>query len=158
MSIKNINTLFIILNLFFLLSITTFCKQSDNNKSVSTEKEVKKATTTPVEKTTTDEVEAAPKTNPAPKKKLIKTKTGKEVLKAEKGITIVNPDGWTTNQMDFQIGYCEQMMGNLEDIDGTTFCECFLDKIQYYYKPIYVRDAYDDQQKWNQQCYEEALK
>ena len=75
---------------------------------------------------------------------------------AEKGITVVNPQGWETSQMDFHIGYCQQMMSSLEDIDGLKFCECFLNKIQYYYKPIYFKEAYEDQQKWNSECYEAA--
>ncbi|MGB0839102.1 MAG: hypothetical protein ACPGXL_03120 [Chitinophagales bacterium] len=86
----------------------------------------------------------------------VTTKTGRKVLRAGSGITVVNPDGWTTQQMDFQLGYCQDMMGNLQEIDPLKFCECFLDRIQYYYEPIYAREAYKDQQTWNQECVNEA--
>ena len=78
-------------------------------------------------------------------------KTG--FLKAEKGITVVLPDGWKESEMDFQQGYCESMMESLENFNGTKFCECFLGRIQYYYKPIHAREAYEDQKKWNEECY-----
>ncbi len=73
--------------------------------------------------------------------------------KAEKGITVVLPDGWKESEMDFQQGYCESMMASLENFNGTKFCECFLGRIQYYYKPIHAREAYEDQKKWNEECY-----
>ncbi|MGB1204872.1 MAG: hypothetical protein ACPG5B_04450 [Chitinophagales bacterium] len=78
-------------------------------------------------------------------------KTG--VSKAEKGITVVLPDGWKESEMDFQQSYCESMMANLENFNGTKFCQCFLGRIQYYYKPIHAREAYEDQKKWNEECY-----
>lgn len=84
------------------------------------------------------------------------TKTGKKVERAELGITIVAPDGWTKDQMDFQQRYCESSFEQLESIDGPIFCACFLEKIQYYYEPIFVKEAYSDQKKWNQVCYEAA--
>lgn len=58
--------------------------------------------------------------------------------------------------MDFQISYCGQMMQNQKDINGDVFCKCFLDKIQYFYEPIYASEAYTDQVKWNSQCIELA--
>jgi len=76
--------------------------------------------------------------------------------KSEKGITVVSKDGWTKDQMDFQQRYCESMFEKLEDYDAIKFCQCFLDKIQYYYEPIYVRESYEDQKKWNSFCLQEA--
>ncbi len=79
------------------------------------------------------------------------------VPKSEKGITIVSKDGWTKDQMDFQQRYCESMFENLgKEYDAIKFCMCFLDKVQYYYDPIYVREAYEDQKKWNSYCLNEA--
>ncbi len=88
----------------------------------------------------------------------VTTSTGRKVPKSEKGITVANPDGWEDKQMEFQQRYCESMMENIEGLEGWKFCECFLDKIQYYYKPIHFKEAYDDQQKWNSECYQEAQK
>lgn len=85
-----------------------------------------------------------------------KTNSGVEVPKSDNGITIVNHDGWTESQMDFQQGYCEQMMAKMDRIDGPEFCRCFLAKVQYYYEPIYIRDAYDDQQTFNKYCFRHA--
>jgi len=80
------------------------------------------------------------------------------IPKSEKGITIVAKDGWTKDQMDFQQRYCESMFENLgSEYDAIKFCMCFLDKIQYYYDPIYVREAYEDQKKWNSFCLNEAV-
>jgi len=76
--------------------------------------------------------------------------------KSEKGITVVSKDGWTKDQMDFQQRYCESMFEKLENYDAEKFCICFLDKIQYYYDPIYVRESYEDQKKWNSYCLQEA--
>jgi len=76
--------------------------------------------------------------------------------KSEKGITIVSKDGWTKDQMDFQQRYCESMFEKLENYDPVKFCECFLAKIQYYYEPIYVRESYEDQKKWNTYCLQES--
>ncbi len=101
--------------------------------------------------------EAAAQATAAPSK-YITTKTGKKILRSEKGITVVRPDGWTSQEMDFQIGYCAQMMASVTDIDGLKYCECFLERIQYYYEPIHAREAYDDQSKWNQECYQESMK
>lgn len=76
---------------------------------------------------------------------------------AEKGITVVTPEGWDAKTMDFHVGYCAQMLANLsETYDPSLFCPCFLNKIQYYYEPIYFKEAYVDQQLWNQECLEEA--
>lgn len=75
---------------------------------------------------------------------------------AELGITVVNKDGWTTQQMDFHMDYCGQMMGSLKELDAQIFCECFLTKIQYYYEPRFFKEAYEDQQAWNRLCYETA--
>lgn len=77
--------------------------------------------------------------------------------KSEKGITVVSKDGWTKDQMDFQQRYCESMFEKLENYDPVRFCECFLNKIQYYYDPIYVRESYEDQKKWNSYCLQEAV-
>lgn len=84
------------------------------------------------------------------------TSNGTKIPKAEKGITIVSETGWTKQEMDFQISYCGQMMQNQKDINGDVFCKCFLDKIQYFYEPIYASEAYTDQVKWNSQCIELA--
>jgi len=79
------------------------------------------------------------------------------VPKSEKGITIVSKNGWTKDQMDFQQRYCESMFESLaKEYDAVKFCLCFLDKVQYYYDPIYVREAYEDQKKWNSYCLNEA--
>jgi len=75
---------------------------------------------------------------------------------ADLGITVVNPQGWTDDQMNFHLNYCLQMMGSLEEIDPMQFCECFLTKIQYYYEPRFFKEAYDDQKTWNQHCFEGA--
>ncbi len=75
---------------------------------------------------------------------------------AEKGITVVRKDGWTTDEMDFQIGYCVSTVSNLSNLNGVQFCECFLGKIQYYYEPRFSKEAYEDQAKWNQECFEAA--
>lgn len=77
--------------------------------------------------------------------------------KAEKGITVVSKTGWTADQMEFQQRYCESMFGQLEGYDSVNFCLCFLDKVQYYYEPIYVREAYEDQKKWNSFCLNESI-
>jgi len=79
------------------------------------------------------------------------------IPKAEKGITVVSENGWAKEQMDFQQRYCESMFGQLEGYDPVNFCLCFLDKVQYYYEPIYVREAYEDQKKWNSFCLDEAI-
>lgn len=78
------------------------------------------------------------------------------IPKAEKGITVVNKDGWDKKTMDFHLGYCAQMVGTLENIEHAVFCECFLSKIQYYYEPIYFKEAYQDQTLWNQYCLKKA--
>jgi len=75
---------------------------------------------------------------------------------AEKGITVVNPTGWEQSQMDFHIDYCMQTLSKVENTDPLVFCECFLSKIQYYYKPIFVKEAYTDQTKWNSECLSQA--
>jgi len=77
---------------------------------------------------------------------------------AEKGITVVNPQGWKKQEMEFHLGYCQDMFAKTPEIDAAEFCECFLNKIQYYYEPIYFKEAYEDQQKWNSQCLEGAKK
>ncbi len=123
-----------------LLCLIVACQQQ--NSSTATATKATKTTT----KTTKPKVENG----------FTVTKSGKKIAKAEKGITVVSEDGWTDSEMTFQIDYCQQMMGNIETIDGEKFCKCFLDKIQYYYKPIYARDAFDDQKKWNQECFQEA--
>jgi len=48
------------------------------------------------------------------------------------------------------------MFEKLENYDQVKFCECFLSKIQYYYEPIYVKESYEDQKKWNSYCLQEA--
>ncbi len=77
---------------------------------------------------------------------------------AEKGITVVNPNGWKQQDMEFHIGYCKDMFAEMSDLNGDIFCHCFLEKIQYYYEPIYFKEAYNDQQKWNAECLEKAKK
>ncbi len=84
--------------------------------------------------------------------------TGKRIPKAEKGVTVVNQTGWSNDQMTFQQDYCEQSVASVADvIHPARFCSCFLSKVQFYYNPIYLKEAYADQQAWNQACYEEAL-
>lgn len=85
------------------------------------------------------------------------TKTGKKIPIAEQGITIMFDDGWKKEDMDFHLDYCKQMMAGVKDkINADVFCPCFLDKIQYYYEPIYFKEAYEDQKKWNEACYQAA--
>lgn len=84
------------------------------------------------------------------------TSTGKRIRRSAMGVTVRFPDGWKKEDMDFHIGYCQQMMGKVENLDSDKFCRCFLDKAQYYYEPIYVRDAYEHQQHWNKECFEFA--
>ncbi len=75
---------------------------------------------------------------------------------AERGVTVVSEEGWTADQMDFQISYCISTVSNIQEISPAAFCECFLGKVQYYYEPRFARDAYQDQQKWNQECFADA--
>lgn len=77
---------------------------------------------------------------------------------AERGITVVSKKGWDKQTMDFHRNYCSDMLASLDSIDRATFCDCFLDKIQYYYEPIYFKEAYEDQKIWNQYCLAEAKK
>ncbi len=85
------------------------------------------------------------------------TKTGKKIPIAEQGITIRFDDGWKKEDMVFHLDYCKQMMAGVKDkINADVFCPCFLDKIQYYYEPIYFKEAYEDQKKWNEACYQAA--
>jgi len=86
----------------------------------------------------------------------ITTASGKKIPKAENGITVVSETGWTADQMTFHQDYCQQMMASLEGYDVSKFCTCFLEKIQYYYQPIHFKEAYTDQQKWNQNCLQDA--
>ena len=84
------------------------------------------------------------------------TATGKRVRRSAMGVTSRFPDGWQKTDMDFHIDYCKQMMAKAEGVDPDKFCRCFLDKVQYYYEPIYVRDSYEYQQHWNKECFEFA--
>ena len=78
---------------------------------------------------------------------------------AEKGITVVSADGWDEKTLEFHLGYCEQMMAKLgEEYHTYQFCECFVKKIQYYYEPVFFKEAYTDQGKWNQDCLKQATK
>lgn len=88
----------------------------------------------------------------------IVTASGKKIPKADKGITLVSENGWTVQEMEFQMQYCQEMLQGHEDVESAVFCKCFLEKIQYYYKPIYLREAYDDQMRWNAECIEAAQK
>jgi len=73
------------------------------------------------------------------------------------GITVVNPEGWTEDQMNFQQNYCLTMFEKLEgEYDPDKFCLCFLDKVQYYYKPVYIFEAFEDQKTWNSFCLKES--
>lgn len=99
---------------------------------------------------------SAPKSVPVNKDGLQMNPKHPNIPLAELGITVVNVDGWTTQQMEFHLDYCNQMMGSLEDLDPDSFCECFLSKIQYYYEPRFFKEAYQDQQAWNRMCYEQA--
>ncbi|MDA0198077.1 MAG: hypothetical protein OT643_04760 [Bacteroidetes bacterium] len=95
-------------------------------------------------------------TIPATDSEFILSKSGKKLPKPENNITIVNENGWNEQDMTFQLDYCMQMMASVQNLDANTFCTCFLSKIQYFYPPIYARDAYEDQQKWNSKCFEAA--
>lgn len=86
------------------------------------------------------------------------TASGKKILKADKGITLVSENGWTAQEMEFQMQYCQEMLQGQENVESSVFCKCFLEKIQYFYKPIYLREAYDDQMRWNAECIEAAQK
>ncbi len=78
---------------------------------------------------------------------------------ADLGITVVSEDGWDEKTLEFHLGYCEQMMGKLGDKYHTNvFCDCFVKKIQYYYEPIFFKEAYTDQKRWNQECLKAATK
>lgn len=73
------------------------------------------------------------------------------------GITVVNPEGWSEDQMNFQQNYCLTMFEKLEgEYDSEKFCLCFLDKVQYYYKPVYIFEAFDDQKTWNSYCLKDS--
>lgn len=85
--------------------------------------------------------------------------SGKTIPKAENGITVVRPNGWTSDELAFHQSYCEQYAATLNDrIDVPKFCTCFIEKIQYYYEPIYFMEAYQDQKKWNTECFQNAEK
>lgn len=75
---------------------------------------------------------------------------------ADLGITVVNPTGWTDDQMNFHLNYCMQTMQSIEEIVHLDFCVCFLEKIQYYYEPKFFKEAYDDQKTWNKDCFDAA--
>ena len=86
------------------------------------------------------------------------SETGRRIPKAQNGITVVNQTGWANEQMSFQQDYCEQSVASVaEVIHPARFCSCFLSKVQFYYDPIYLREAYADQQVWNEACYQQAL-
>ncbi len=105
---------------------------------------------------TEQQVEGQKVTTKAATKTANTEKTATGIPKAEKGITVVRPDGWTDQEMDFQIGYCVSTVSNLTNLNGLQFCECFLSKIQYYYEPRFSKEAYQDQAQWNQECFEAA--
>lgn len=86
----------------------------------------------------------------------IQQESSSKYPKPEMGITLVNKDGWDDNTMQFQLNYCMESFSQLQDIDPLKFCDCFLQKVQYYYEPIYVKDSYTDQKKWNGECMEAA--
>lgn len=131
----------LILFSFFLL---TSCSQKQSNSNTKTNK-TEQTQTTPTAQTQIND--SKPAMNPK----------YPNIPMAEKGITVVTPEGWDEKTMDFHIGYCAQMLANLsETYDPSAFCPCFLQKIQYYYEPIYFKEAYVDQQLWNQECLEEA--
>ena len=78
---------------------------------------------------------------------------------AELGITVVSETGWDEKTLEFHLGYCEQMMASLnEEYKTNVFCDCFVKKIQYYYEPVFFKEAYTDQKKWNQDCLKAAAK
>jgi len=145
------------MRIFFIVSILAFLVVGCQDAK----KPTKKANTT---KTTT-----SPSAQTEPKK-LYDTEDGlpnsdeelrmnpkyPHIPKPEKGITVVNKDGWDEKTMEFHLGYCAQMVGKLENIEHAVFCECFLSKIQYYYEPIYFKEAYQDQTLWNQYCLKKA--
>jgi len=119
----------IIVSLIFVSILVTACQTQPSNNSVNGDTE-------------TEQIQLEYLPNGLPK--------------AGKGITVVSKDGWTKDQMDFQQRYCESMFEKLENYDQIKFCNCFLAKIQYYYEPIYVRESYEDQKKWNSYCLQEA--
>jgi len=96
-------------------------------------------------------------TAPSPKMSTATAPNDSAIPLAEKGITVVNPNGWTEQNMTFHLDYCAQMLTTIaNEYDPTVFCPCFLDKIQYYYEPVYFKEAYADQKKWNEACMLEA--
>lgn len=126
----------------FLLLIFTACGNGKNNSG----------------KTTSPASATENKTVTENGEEYIITKSGKKIPKAEKGITIVSETGWSAKDMEFHLQYCQEMLQGNDDVDALKFCNCFLEKIQYYYQPIYLREAYDDQIKWNAACIEAAQK
>ena len=128
-----------VLLIALLVSTTTGCQQKNTTDS----QEGKQQNATVAQTTDAD---------------FMTTSTGKRVRKPELGITVHFPDGWKKEDMDFHLNYCQQMMANVQEIDGQKFCHCFLEKIQYFYEPIYFREAYDHQQKWNSECFLNAKK
>lgn len=134
--------------LFFTLSITLSCTQGTQQKMPSNSTNTNTNTNTKPNSQANSK-QAGEKSKMHPKYPHIPI--------AEKGITVTNPDGWDKQTMDFHIGYCAQMLSSLsETYNPTVFCPCFLDKIQYYYEAIYFKEAYEDQEAWNQECLEEA--
>ena len=145
----------------FLITMIIFCNlfiSSGCQNSSSTNTSGNQQTTTETNSTAppTSAQSSKDTTIPATDSEFILSKSGKKLPKPENNITIVNENGWNEQDMTFQLDYCMQMMASVQNLDANTFCTCFLSKIQYFYPPIYARDAYEDQQKWNSKCFEAA--
>ena len=41
---------------------------------------------------------------------------------------------WTEKDMEFQMNYCFQIVGTVDDLDKPGYCKCFLDKVKFYYE------------------------
>jgi len=115
-----------------------------------------KADTTKTQTSTNSEAQTTTSTNSGDVKMNPKYP---HIPQAELGITVVSEDGWDAKTLEFHLGYCEKMMASLnEEYETSVFCDCFVKKIQYYYEPIFFKEAYTDQKTWNQDCLKAASK
>ena len=63
----------------------------------------------------------------------------------------VYPEGWSDNTKKRFEGDCREWISPYTH-DRSIFCDCFLDKIQYYYEPIYMDEAFTEQGRWYKEC------
>lgn len=149
---------FTIVLYIILISMGQACHPKQTTTAEKTAEPAAPNNATPQQNTSTNASENAATTTPISNNDYTTTSTGKRIRKAEMGVTVVNPDGWPKSDMEFHLGYCAQMFAKTPEVDPNKFCPCFLEKIQYYYEPIYFKEAYEHQQKWNTECYLEAKK